>query len=79
MQRSGRIYPSPVVREKRVGDSHRDFMVSNLDFIESCNAAHLPATKRQASKYRRKMGRAWNEGRPAMLAARSRESVVSHV
>lgn len=33
------------------------------DFIEACRRAGVEPTKRQASKYRAKRGKAWKEGR----------------
>lgn len=42
---------------------HREFAKRDAGFGAACNAVGLPATKRQASKYRRHMGRAWKEGR----------------
>jgi hypothetical protein len=36
------------------------FATQNPEFLAACEAGEIPATPRQASKYRRKMGRAWD-------------------
>ena len=38
--------------------TNREFAQKNKDFIDSCEAAGVAPTKRQASKYRRGMGSA---------------------
>jgi len=39
------------------------FAGTNEQFKEACKAAGVAPTSRQASKYRRKMGKAYKEGR----------------
>ncbi len=44
-------------------ESNREFAKTNVKFLEACGKAQVDPTKRQASKYRRKIGRAWKGGR----------------
>jgi len=39
--------------------SNRDFADNNQEFIKDCEKVNLKPTKRQASKYRRKTGKAY--------------------
>jgi len=41
--------------------TNREFSQQNQDFISACIRAQIPATKRQASKWRRRVGKAWKE------------------
>ena len=38
---------------------NREFAKSNSQFKAACEKAGIPATQRQASRYRRKMGKAY--------------------
>jgi hypothetical protein len=38
---------------------NRTFSVTDGEFLAACVRAHVEPTKRQASKYRNKKGRAW--------------------
>ena len=40
--------------------TNAQFVKENQGFIAKCYGAGIPATKRQASKYRRKLGKAYN-------------------
>ena len=40
-----------------------DYVFNNKTFIEKCMRADIPITRRQASKYRRKRGLAYNFGK----------------
>ena len=51
--------------------TNREFAQKNKDFIDSCEAAGVAPTKRQASKYRRGMGSAAKVSRE--LLAKYRE------
>ena len=41
-------------------ETNRTFAQTNQLFKNACEQAGIPATKRQASKFRRKFGLAWN-------------------
>ena len=41
--------------------TNTEYAKTNQEFINACKAAKTEPTKRQASKYRRKMGKAWKE------------------
>lgn len=43
--------------------THKEFATTDKPFQAACQRVKPPATKRQASKYRRKKGLAWKEGR----------------
>ncbi len=43
--------------------TNKVFATTNKDFMAACTKADVEPTKRQASKYRRKIGKAWKEGR----------------
>lgn len=43
------------------GMSNREFAEKNSTFRLQCEAAGVQRTKRQASKYRRKLGKAFNQ------------------
>jgi len=45
------------------GQSNLEFSKTNQDFKNACEKAGVQPTIRQASKYRRKSGKAYNEGR----------------
>jgi len=42
---------------------NKNFAEENQTFIQACKEVNLPATKRQASKWRMKKGKAWKDGR----------------
>ncbi len=42
--------------------TNMQYAKSNADFIAACSAVNLPTTGRQASKFRRKTGKAYKEG-----------------
>jgi len=44
--------------------TNKVFTKGSVAFLEACANAHVTPTKRQASKFRNKKGRAYNEGRP---------------
>lgn len=46
--------------------NHRKFAASDAVFIRSCKIAGIPATQRQASKYRMHKGKAWPLRRQAV-------------
>jgi len=41
--------------------TNREFSESNPEFKAACGNVQIPATKRQASKWRRRLGKAWKE------------------
>ena len=41
-------------------EDNRTFAQTNQAFKNACEKAEIPATKRQASKYRNGYGKAWN-------------------
>jgi len=43
--------------------TNAEFAQADLDFKAACKNADTQPTTRQASKYRRKMGKAWKEGK----------------
>jgi hypothetical protein len=43
--------------------TNKEFAEKNKDFIRACKKVNLEPTKRQASKWKRKKGLAWGEGR----------------
>ncbi len=43
--------------------SNKEFANMDVAFIEACKRVNIPATKRQASKWRNNKGKAWREGR----------------
>jgi hypothetical protein len=45
--------------------TNKEFSHDSVQFIEACGNARVKPTKRQASKYRMKKGRAYKEGRVA--------------
>lgn len=47
----------------RHNGTHRDFAKNDAGFQQACANVKIPPSKRQASKWRRKMGLAWKEGR----------------
>jgi hypothetical protein len=60
-----RVY-SP--KEKTDGKTNRQFALENENFIEACKSNNVEPTKRQASKWRNRKGRAYM-GRKSMEAA----------
>ena len=40
-------------------EDNKTFAQTNQAFKNACEKAGIPATKRQASKFRRKLGKAW--------------------
>jgi hypothetical protein len=49
-------------RCKEIGEQNEQVMKSPA-FQTACSNVGIPATRRQASKFRRKMGKAYKEGR----------------
>jgi len=43
--------------------TNKEFAKTNEDFRKACKKVKLDPTGRQASKWRRKLGLAWKEGR----------------
>lgn len=43
--------------------TNREFALTDAKFREACQRAGIPPTSRQASRWRMKNGKAWNEGR----------------
>lgn len=43
--------------------TNTQFAIKDSSFIAACNKAQVDNTKRQASKYRNKKGKAYKEGR----------------
>ena len=43
--------------------TNREFAQQDEKFREACKRAGIPPTSRQASRWRMKNGKAWNEGR----------------
>ena len=41
--------------------TNKEFAKSNKNFLETCEMANIKPTKRQASKFRRRMGKAFKE------------------
>jgi hypothetical protein len=39
--------------------TNKKFAAENAAFKDACNVANIPVTSRQASKWRRHLGRAW--------------------
>jgi hypothetical protein len=50
-----------VAGTNHTGQSHYDFSETNEGFQTACQAANIPATPRQAKKYRNKKGLAYAE------------------
>lgn len=48
---------------KRKRIDNREFAKVDGKFLQACEKANVSPTKRQASKYRRKVGLAYREGR----------------
>ncbi len=56
-----------------VETTNAHFAKSNKEFIAACGAVKLPPTLRQASKFRRKVGKAYNEGLPQVRGQKNKE------
>jgi hypothetical protein len=44
-----------------IRQTNADFATTNKQFIKACEAARIPPTKRQASKFRRRRGLAYQK------------------
>lgn len=44
--------------------TNKEYSETNQELIKACEKVNIPATTRQASKWRRKKGKAWKDGRP---------------